>query len=512
MASTTQFRQKTSLPDRANARSANFNRNLSPTLLEFVAVFVTLLVYGFGESAEAFNFSNLAGPILLSLALGWGCWRIISSGSAGLWAPLLWYRVAFLTYFGIGALVPSFVNSQTRSLMDQFFLAYGRDVLKVNLLLAVFHLIVISISSLVFFILDTRNNRKEKGEKTSIVPSNIGIFPLGMICLGAGTMINYFVIVPGIFNLYELSSLSSLANFSSISLVGYFMLTSWAVEHKSKTTLYFVLAVAAGETMIGVLAMTKLVALLPGVMIAMGFIFRKPSLFRLATFGGIIITVFMFIAPIITFARETNQKYYGGDPTASDIIDIYKSYFGTNRRMASADSDEFQTGWMRLSYTNAGAFAVNQYDRGLPGDSYKYLPIVLIPRLIYPKKPAITDVSREFSFAANGNYDSSSSPGIPSEAYWDFGWAGVFVVAAAIGAVLALWSAYSLLVIDRGAWHLFFVVLLGMRISTRIDGALVGDFVGPLGVAVLSHLALQLINRFLPQVMAALRRHKPALR
>ena len=66
-----------------------------------------------------------------------------------------------------------------------------------------------------------------------------------------------------------------------------------------------------------------------------------------------------------------------------------------------------------------------------------------------------------------------------------------------MGLIMTVWSAYSIRVLRSEAWHLFFVVLLGMRVATRIDGLIVADVVGPIGFAVIGHIALQFINRLL---------------
>ena len=499
------------LSERDDRADRFFLAKLAPPGGEYAAIFLTIAVYGFGQVGEMFDLANIIGPICLSVGVAWACWRLIATDVANLWTPLLWYRVSILAYFGVGALVPYFVNDATRDLMNQFFLAYGRDVLKYNLVVVVSHLVVISTSNLVLFFLDARQKTNIAKKIGSIAPSSIGILPIGVACLSIGCLINYFVVLPAVFDIYSFSALSALMHLSSISLVGYFMLTKWALENKSRSALYIVYAAAFGETIIGILAMTKFVALMPSVMIGLGYVFHRPNLFRMTIFGSVIMTTFVFMAPIITYAREVNQVYYAGDPKISEVVDIYSGYFGSSKKVSSGDED-YQTGWMRLSYTNAGSFAISQFDHGMPGNSYRYLPIVFIPRIIYPSKPFITDVSREFSYAANGNYDSSSSPGIAAEAYWNMGWTGVFIVAIFLGIMIPLWSGYCILVIHRDAWHLFFVVLVCMRVAVRTDGALVADFIGSLGFAVLAHFALAMLTRFLPQALARSRRPKPALR
>ena len=153
---------------------------------------------------------------------------------------------------------------------------------------------------------------------------------------------------------------------------------------------------------------------------------------------------------------------------------------------------------------------INQYDHGMPGNSYRYWSIVWIPRIIYPTKPIITDVGRELSYAANGNYNSSSSAGIAAEAYWNGGWVLSMGIAIFLALVFGLWTIYSYEIIQRKAWHLFFIVLIGMRMALRVDGAFVSDILGPIALVILAHIALELMNRFLPQALAGVMRRPSA--
>ncbi|MEY4270210.1 MAG: hypothetical protein RLZZ58_1426, partial [Pseudomonadota bacterium] len=147
------------------------------------------------------------------------------------------------------------------------------------------------------------------------------------------------------------------------------------------------------------------------------------------------------------------------------------------------------------SYVNVGTYAMHEYDSGLPGDSFKYTYAILIPRFLWPEKPVLTSVATDLNFSATGSFNSSVSAGISVELYWNFGWVGLFVGALGIGILLYLWSLYTIRVQEVGAWHLFAVVLLGMKVGTRSDGFIVTDIFGPLLLAVLGHFALSAIDK-----------------
>jgi hypothetical protein len=286
------------------------------------------------------------------------------------------------------------------------------------------------------------------------------------------------------------------------------MVIFWGLENKRRELIILPIALAFGECVIGFFSMSKSVMLMPLVMVSIAFIYHHRSLLRISLFAGCFVYLFMFLSPVVSHVRDMNERYYDGAAQIKDIPGLYWSYFTTG-----LESDQFadvEVGWMRLSFVNAGTFVINQYDHGMVGDSYRYWKIVWIPRIIYPDKPIITDVGRELSYAANGNYDSSSSAGLAPEAYWNGGWPLSISIAIFLGLVFGLWTIYSYEVIQRKAWHLFFVVLFGMRMALRVDGAFVSDILGPIALVVLAHIALELMNRFLPQALAGVMRRPSA--
>lgn len=472
--------------------------NLRPQRGEAGLCILAMFLYaiGAGYEGDALTVVNTVGPILFSLGLVWGIINLLQRSANNLWVPLFWYRVALVVYFGIGALVPLYVNEATRAMILGFYDFYPRDLLKLNVLFVTFHLLILIFSTLIMSIVGGIRVKAKNTTKPIIAKSNFSLGVFGAIFLVVGGVINLFIVLPSVLRLYDVTALGQFTNISMASLLGYFMLTLWALRNKSGW-LPVIITAAALEVILGLLQMSKFVALFPGVMIGLGFVFHKPTIRRLTVFAVVMMFVFTTLTPVIGYARAGAQTAYAGDATPLEIASIYLSYYSDDT-IVEVDRDS-QQGWARLSYVNAGAFAMNQYDNGIPGNSLRYAPIIWVPRLIYPDKPYVTDISREFTFAVNGNYNSASSPGLPAEAYWDMGWLGVVIFSAILALTFTLWSFYTYIVIEREAWHLFFVVLMGMRTASRMDGAFVSDIMGPIGLAVLAHVVIELLNRFLPE-------------
>jgi len=501
--------QYSSETDRLQPRSSMID-DLEPTYRElFFSGLVTLwFAIGMGVLPGSEDWINTIGLIAFSIVVAWAAYRQMKLNVASLWTPLMWYRVALLSYYGIGSLVPIWTNADTQELMKGFYSYFSSEIVKLNLLITAFNLVFLATVKILFIAIGNRSISKPFRDRKFINPSNFSMIVFGSMCLIVGSAVNYLIIFPQVMGLINLSFFSTIANLSVLSWLGYFMVIFWGLENKRREFIIWPIALALGECAIGFFGMSKSVMLMPLVMIGIAFIYHRRSLLRISLFVGCFVTLFMFLAPIITHVRDMNAKYYDSAAEAKDIPGLYLSYF-----TSGTESDEFadvETGWMRLSFVNAGTFVINQYDHGMPGNSYRYLWIVWIPRIIYPEKPIITDVGRELSYAANGNYNSSSSAGLAAEAYWNGGWLYTIGVAIFLALVLGLWTIYSYEVIQRKAWHLFFVVLIGMRMAIRVDGAFVSDIIGPIALVVLAHITLELMNRFLPQALAGVMRRRSA--
>ncbi|HWU72447.1 MAG TPA: hypothetical protein VN137_03120 [Sphingomonas sp.] len=496
----------TSNPEAAAPRqTSTMIADLEPTYREilFSGLVVLWFAIGMGALPGSEDWINTIGLSAYALVLAWAAYHQMRRNVASVWTPLIWYRVAMLSYFGIGSMVPNWVNGDTLDMMKGFYNFFGYEVIKLDFLVTTFNLIFIITVKLIFLVM-TRMRGIGSAANTIIAPSNFSMIAFGSVCLAVGCGVNYLVILPQTAGWVNFTYFSSIANFSALSWLGYFMVTYWALDNGKWRVLIIPIALSLGETAIGFLAMSKSVMLMPLIMISIGFIYQRPTVPRIAAFGTFFVSIFMVLSPAVAYARNINAEYYNGAARINEIPRIFISYF--TRGSQDDIYSDVDVGWARLSFVNAGTFVINQYDHGMPGSSYRYWSIVWIPRVIYRDKPIITDVSRELSYAANGNYNSSSSAGLAPEAYWNGGWIATIGLAIFVAFVFGLWSIYSYEVIRRKAWHLFFVVLIGMRMSIRVDGVFVSDILGPLPLAVLAHIALELMNRFLPRALAGVTR------
>lgn len=470
---------------------------LMPTIQEIAGTFALLIFYGIAISygAAATQFANYTGPVILSLVVGTAVYRMVIVNRYTLWSSLLWYRVGVVGYLGVGSLVTLFLNDDTRDMLQSFFDYFPRDVLKFNIVVAAFHAGILVFTAGIVGPLRARSLSRET--LRFISPSNLSTQTIGFTFLGIGTAINYLLVYPSALGLIPLDLPNVVYQIGQFAYIGYFLVGYWALRNNRRRWIWAVLALTIIDAFVGLLHLSKYAVIFPAMMLPIAYLYHRITLRRLLLVVGIMVPFYFLVADIVTDARSAVKRSLDGPAAVSDTLQVLGAR-ADGEDLTQSDAPDYQISWARLSYVNAGAFAISQYDQGLPGDTLRDIFIVWIPRIVYPDKPIITDIGREFTFRANGNYNSSTSPSIPAEAYWTFGWLGVALFAALTAPVLALWSIYNVVALQREAWHLLLVVALGLRTGSRIDGMLVPDIVGPISAAVVLHFMLYFANRLLP--------------
>lgn len=470
---------------------------LMPGITEFAGVFALLIFYGIviNYDGAGITVANYVGPIVLSAVVGWAALRMLRGNRHTLWTPLLWYRIGLVAYLGFGSFITLFLNDDTRAIIAAFFDFFPRDVLKFNIVVALFHAALLVFTAGIIAPLRARAATQDM--LGFITPSNVSTQAIGFGFLAIGTAVNYLIVYPSVLGIMNFTPPQIIVQIGQCAYVGYFLVSYWALKERRTRWLWAIGVLTVLDSLSGLIQLSKYMVMFPALMMAIAYIYHRPSFRRMAIVVALLLPTYSVITDIVTDTRNQVSRNENRTPVLSDTLDALQARAAGEDR-TRVNEPEFQITWSRLSYVNAGAFAISQYDQGLPGDSLRDLFIVWVPRLLYPDKPIITDLGREFTFLANGNYESSTSPSVPAEAYWNFGWLGVGLFAALSAPVLALWSIYNVVALSREAWHLLLVVAMGLRVGARIDGMLVIDIIGPVSAGVVLHFLLYFANRLLP--------------
>jgi hypothetical protein len=443
---------------------------------------------------------NAAGPLWLMGVLIFGAVRMARPNPDNVWSSLFWFRIATAIYFGFGNFVPNIVNTATKLYMEAFFLFDDQHLLKLNMIVAVSTLTTLFAASLIGR-LGSRHLR----------PVSLQGNDRQLLLVGSAFALVGFVVKFGFLLPYTLGTTGDevvTGTFATVGLlapVSIYLLARYVLDHRP-ALLPFIIVALLLDMGVGVLTFNKSEVLVSLIMFLMAYLGRGLTVWRLTVAAAAMLMTFVQIVPIADYGRAQMFGRYrsigvGGLAERFQIVEGY-----LNEPAAVGVEEGVQGALSRLSYANAGSFAIDQFDRGFPGRTLESALAVLVPRVLWPDKPIISDLGREFNLLATNNPNSFSSPGIFAEAYWNSGWWGVILLMAAVGVLLGGISRFALRWMTQRRWLLFPVVILGMRMGFRVDGMLVVDYIGAAGLAAVAYVSIALVERF---VMAQAGRPPP---
>lgn len=473
---------------------------LKPTPFELALLLAGLL---FGSAILAAYqdlawLGNIFCPSILAFAMAYGNYRMAVRRVATILTPSFGFRTAILFYGGVGSLVPVLGSDAELSIILSFYAFTEEQLLKYNLVTTLFALVFTFTGPLIQFVSGRVRGRQiiaGKGLNSLIEQSNFSLLTVGLALLILGTAVNFIFILPFQFGLVSTTFPVVIAQIAYSALIGIFLCTVWALQNRRSVAFIFV-SIGLLYAFLGMSTFSKSDVIMPVIMLAAAFIYVRPNMRTLLLGALFVVGTFQIAQPVTSFGRSMLLSSYGsisGPAGLAERTAILAEYV---QNPSIAQEKDANYALIRFSYVNIGTLVIERYDMGFPADTLSYAYAVFIPRIIWPEKPILTDLSRELNYEITGNDQSAVATGLAPEAYWNGGWLGVIIGAFGAGTIFWAWSVYSLRVQSLGAWHLFPVVLLGIRAGTRFDGFFVVDLLGPLLFAVIGHFVLMMANRF----------------
>lgn len=142
----------------------------------------------------------------------------------------------------------------------------------------------------------------------------------------------------------------------------------------------------------------------------------------------------------------------------------------------STDAERhLRTTLTRLDYNWAGALIYTLVPRALPhegGRTYEDIPMVLVPRVLYPDKPSSQDYFRTRWTIRLGiqTWEGAKRTAIAipaaGEAYWNFGWLGVLLIPLAVGLGV---GGLVYLAPSNPVAHTAYMVLVAASLTSFVD-------------------------------------------
>jgi hypothetical protein len=463
--------------------SRDVNSGIGASTAELFAVFALMLAY---STADPFSqtgwttYLNIAGPVWLCAVLFLGALRIARNVAAGMWTALFWFRVATAVYFCIGSLVPFFGAEATRTYIEALFSFQPQHILKLNMITALSVLIVLGTSKILEGVFGPpKINRRDAANEVPQERSPIVAFAFLFLLLGDS--IKYLLIFPNQMGWTETVVPGVLITLSDSTLIGYYLLTIWSLEGRQRYFFLVALLVLL-EMTIGLLTFNKASVMFPLMVVSLGVLRKNVTLKRGAAVAAVMVTSISFLQPLVSHVRLVQAMRFesstGG--TLEQRVQILQSYFDPARTIV--DEQQVEQTLARISYVNVAAFVIDQYERGFTGSSFDGGLTMLVPRFLWPDKPIFLP-GADLWMLMTGLEGNQVAAGVFAEAYWNYGWLGVVLSMALLGAILFWLSRLAISVMQREAWIFMPVLFMGMKMGVRIDGTFVVDVVGAAAIA-----------------------------
>lgn len=475
---------------RVNHRALEHVRKVSRHEKHFIVflaflLFILLLSALIGDTGTN-DLINWVGPILLLIGCLVTGFRLAKANSVNLLLPYTWFLVATAAFFGFGPLLYNFGSSNTILRVQSAWKLQGSDLFWVNFnnILGVF---VVSLSYYILVGIKKRDFGRVQITAKQVFSEKKLVF--GMLLLGG--LVKYTLVLPYEFGFRATLPGSVLAAASLMKLV-LFLLGYMAARYRGKW-IYILVAVAVIELTVDVLRLSKTEVLTTLFMPALGaFYYSRRT--RLLVIAGLCTSIVYFLLyPMVVGGRGEISKLYGNhyNATLSQRADILTSG-ALEKSTGYNDSD--QGWWRRLNYAHVQAFVMNEYRSGRPGDSYKNILSVFVPRILWRGKPIMSNISIDFTELFSGHRGSATGLGVFAEAFWVGGWFMVLAISSAVGAIFAVVTRllYSHLIVRE---FLFLpAAFLGIKIGTKVTGYFVTGYLGAVVIFLAYFLIIKMVT------------------
>jgi|SoiMethySBSTD1v2_1073268.scaffolds.fasta_scaffold34506_4 hypothetical protein len=459
---------------------------------ELIGLALILGAYGASlavTQGEYVRFLNIVGPSALIVILLLGCWWQFAGEPRSLWQPLLWFRVACVAYYGVGALVPYIANDATVQSIWSLYAFSDEEAFKVGFI-NVCCILTVLLAAAVFLRQCSPFDGSPAPNQQRASQSNTLLF--AALFLSVGGITRYLIVLPSSLGLTDIVPGLVLPLARSYA-VGLFLLVLAGLRG-NRIALALVLVLIPIDVVVGLLTFAKTEVLVTLIFSYLGVLHHKLTLSRTLVGVAMVLAVYSQLDPIIHFGRlELLSRFGSAQGPLDQRLEILNLYLDGASKGAA--EPETQSALSRLSYVNVAAMVVSWHDAGWTGESLGYALTVFVPRFIWPDKPVITSVGTDLYTAATAQIGSSISPGWFAEAYWNLGWLGIPVLMIPLGIILAVFSRYSLAIMGQERWLHMPVILLGIWAGIRVDGWYVVDIIGGCGTALAFALAIFAIEK-----------------
>lgn len=452
-------------------------------LILLLAIGVSLHLAG-GYTAVAW----LVPPGLL-IILSAANWKMIRADSNTLWTPLFSFRLASSVFLGFGGILSENVSVVAQQVYLAELTYTAREAS---------HVFLIWLSGVVAVmigcLLVARLRRSEGGEEGPADDSAKRTLLLGSLFIFAGLGYTYGVRLPIELGILPIGTIPNAVStpFDAALAVGVFLLSLWALRVGGVALLAIPAVLIAGCS-IGLLLLTKQGVLLPLIFFGLAVLFERITLLRIAAVTALLVASFAILQPMIAYARDFVSPDLPLD--AQERIGKLTDYLVHGDNLA--EENNLETDFLRFGHTHVAAFIVDRYDRGMPSTEVRNSLVALVPRIVWPDKPILTQGAADLYFLVSGREGSALATTTFADLYWNAGWFGVLGAGFVWGCLMWIGTTASLKIVKRRDWLMMPFVLLAFMIGLSAESAFtVGVFI-PTVAALIAFYLLKWVKLFL---------------
>lgn len=423
------------------------------------------------------------------------------------WAltPISWYVLGAGLFFGLGVFAGGL---HVHPWADDL---HGNDLgylIQVNTLNAASVLLILFVAGQ-FIKHSIGINHKSESSLEEAVKQAVPLRYFLLFCLLViGLKLIFF---PDIDNLVARSLLAKIYFlFPAVFLLGGVVIQQMGWIDRLLFSLIFLLQLANG-----ILLCNKYEILMPVIAWMIGMFASQKKYKTTLLMLSVPIIIFWIANPIVSMAR-LHYKYDAVKNNLVDRINILQDVFNSiylnpskpfnppgevrdnlsvTQRMTL--NDRVRAIGVRFDVASIEAFMIKEFDEGHPGKSLEDFWAVFVPRVLWPEKPIVTRFGYELNLKFyNNNIEHASSAMAPTysgEAYWNYGWVGVFLVSVYLGIAFGVFTRIGLSA-ARGADVAYLFVAYPLLVSAAfVESWITATYIGGMAIIVLYYFAIKML-------------------
>lgn len=435
---------------------------------------------------------NIIGPSVLLATCILGFYISFIRIRFSLLTPMPWFYLAAGVYFGFAPLVYHFGTQDSIDYCNQFYSVNELALIRTNLLNSVgisFVLLGYMLTKLVAHSAGTVENRRNRG-----VISRRIIF----LFILTGLTVKFIFAFPYYMGWISWTLPGSIQILSVLSRVAIVLLMI-QINEGTPSLRWLLLVLVAEELVVALMTLSKLAIIEVIIAVGLGwFVTKRPNLKKVMISGASVALLYVFIlSPFVTYARiMAGSVGVGSVVEIGESISQYSASTQSDLAEVAQLSSEVQGWWTRLVYTNAQAFAMDDYDHGIGGETISLALHAFIPRLLFPDKVTMTP-GRDFTARITGyDTETATAAGVFAEAYWNGGWIMLVFICIFVGALFRIFTLFTERRLALKQFEYIPIMFIGITLGYSICDWFAATYVGPLANALLLYFFIKYI--FLP--------------